>query len=157
MDRMSSLSQRILATSAGRPERPKTSAQSEVAGARGVGAPILGTSIVIAMRLCMSENSDASQLWQRRSLDACGQRSASDGAGVVRRWFSTGQGGAHGCALEYDWTSLLCFCENDGSMRSLALAAPPITGREVFWYGLGCIQWRLILDPVVDAAGLAGL
>ena len=33
-----------IATSAGRPERPKTSAQAEVAGARGVGAQFLGTS-----------------------------------------------------------------------------------------------------------------
>ena len=26
------------------------------------------------------------------------------------------QGGAHCCALEYDRTSLLCFCEDDGSI-----------------------------------------
>ena len=25
------------------------------------------------------------------------------------------QGGAHCCAIEYDWTSLIFFCEDDGS------------------------------------------
>ena len=64
---MSALSQRITATSTGRPERPKTSTQSEVVGARGVGAQIFGTSFDTAVRLCMSEVSGAWQLWQRRS------------------------------------------------------------------------------------------
>ena len=49
MARMPALSQRIIATSTGRPERPKTSTQSVVAGARGVGAQILGTSFDTAI------------------------------------------------------------------------------------------------------------
>ena len=31
------------------------------------------------------------------------------------------QGGSHCCALEYDWTSLLCFCEDDGSIAIVGI------------------------------------
>ena len=68
---MSALSERIIATSAGIPERLKISTRSEVAGARGVGAQIPGTSFDTAMRLCISEILDASQLWQRQAVVRC--------------------------------------------------------------------------------------
>ena len=63
------------------------------------------------------------------------------------------QGGAHCCALEYDWTSLLCFCEDDGSIAivgthslggslHLQVDASPITRRSVFgmvWFGTNAV------------------
>ena len=74
------------------------------------------------------------------------------------------QGGVHCCALEHDWTSLLCFCEDDGSIaivgtRSLSgplhlqVDASLIIGREVFgmvWdiYSGGS-SWLLSLMPLV--------
>ena len=74
------------------------------------------------------------------------------------------QGGAHCCALEYDWTSFPCCYEDDGSTaivgtrslngRSISkLTPPPDHWPRSCWYGLGYVQWRLILDPIVDAAG----
>ena len=47
-------------------DKPNTSTQSEVSGARGFGTRILG-SLDTAMRLCMSQIPGESQLWQRRS------------------------------------------------------------------------------------------
>ena len=39
----------------------------------------------------------------------------------------------------------------------LQVGASPIASGAVFWYGLEHVQWRHILDPIVDAGGLAGL
>ena len=73
------------------------------------------------------------------------------------------QGGAQCCALEYDWTSLLCFCEDDGSIaivrthsfggRSISMLAllRPLADRFLV-KGLGSLQWRLLLDSVVVSA-----
>ena len=57
-----------------------------------------------------------------------------------RRWFNSDR-----------WHS------QPGWSLHLQVGAAPITGREVFGMVWEYIQWRLILGPVVDAAGLAGL
>ena len=73
-------------------------------------------------------------------------------------------GGAHCCALEYDWTSLLCFCEDDGSIaivgtrslggRSISKLTPPRSLAERF-FGMvwdmdsGGSSWLLSLMPLV--------
>ena len=56
------------------------------------------------------------------------------------------RGGAQCCALECDWTSLLCFCEDDGSTaivrthsvggRSISMLAPPrpLADRFLVWF-----------------------
>ena len=74
------------------------------------------------------------------------------------------QGGAHCCALEYGWTSLLCFCEDDGSIaivgtrslggRSISKLTPhrSLTERFLarFWdtYSGGS-SWLVSLMPLV--------
>ena len=58
------------------------------------------------------------------------------------------QGGAQCCALECDWTSLLCFCDDDGSIaiigtrslggRSISKLTPPRSLADEFlvWFGI---------------------
>ena len=133
--------QRILFVPSARPKRPETSTQ--VAGTGGVGAHILCTSLDTAMRLM----SACPRFQAHRSFGGGGREmhvareSASDDAGVVRRWLSTSSE-EHIAALVYDRTSLLCFCEDDGSIaidgtrslggRSISKLTPPRSLAEVF-------------------------
>ena len=90
-----------------------------------------------------------------------GRESASDDEGCTTMAFNI-QGGAHCCAFEYDWTSLLCFCEDDGSTaivgtRSLdgrSISKLTLAGREVFstvWENTMAAHpgWLLSLMPLV--------
>ena len=73
------------------------------------------------------------------------------------------QGRAHCCELVYDWTSLLCFCEDDGSVATVGTRSlgghsnskltPPrsLTERFLVRFGtyIGGSSWLLSLVPLV--------
>ena len=167
MARMSALLQRIIATSAGRPERPKTPTQSEVAGPRGVGAQILGTfryccatlHVRDFRRIAAVTETVVRCMWPEKA-QAMMKELYDDGVQ------HPGKSTLLRARIRLDITSMLLrrrWFNSDRwhlqPWRSLHLLvdASPITGREVLVWFRDIYSGGLILAPIVDAAGLAGL